>query len=85
MEHNNLGVFFEFLRDTLKDPSVLETEMGKLLWVKDLESAISITGGTDYEISGWSTKLGNPVLYRIKKEWFFGPEGDSDYRIIHQQ
>ena len=81
--HRNIGSFFEWLRDSLKDPSVLDSEKGRKAWVNDLEDCLSTTAGNDYEISGRLTKSGNPELYTITREWFTAPDGEEDYLIVH--
>ena len=81
--HRNIGSFFEWLRESLKDPSVLDSEKGRKAWVNDLEDCLSTTVGNDYEIPARLTKSGNPELYTITREWFTTPDGKRDYRIIH--
>lgn len=81
--HRNIGSFFEWLRESLKDPSVLDSEAGRRAWVNDLEDCLSTTAGNDYEIPGRLTKSGNPELYTIRREWFTAPDGEEDYLIVH--
>lgn len=81
--HRNISAFFDWLRDSLKDPSVLDSEAGRKAWVNDLEDCLSTTAGNDYEIPGRLTKSGNPELYTITREWFTAPDGEEDYLIVH--
>lgn len=81
--HEGISAFFSFLRDSLKDPSVLDSEAGRRAWVNDLEDCLSTTAGNDYEIPGRLTKSGNPELYTIRREWFTAPDGEEDYLIVH--
>lgn len=81
--HKNISAFFEAMRGTLKDPTLLDSEKGRKEWVKDLENSLATTGGNDYEIPGRLTKSGNPELYTITREWFTTPDGEEDYLIVH--
>lgn len=81
--HRNIADFFDSLRHTLKDPTVLDSEKGRKAWVDDLEDSIATTAGNDYEIPGRLTKSGNPELYTITREWFTDENGEEDYRIVH--
>lgn len=81
--HEGISAFFSFLRDSLKDPSVLDSEAGRKEWVKDLETALATTGGNDYKIPARLTKSGNAELYTITREWFTTPDGEEDYLIVH--
>ena len=81
--HRNISAFFEWLRESLKDPSVLDSEKGRKAWVNDLEDCLSTIAGNDYEIPGRLTKSGNPELYTIRREWLTAPDGEEDYLIIH--
>ncbi len=81
--HRNIGSFFDWLRDSLKDSSALDSEAGRKEWVKDLETALATTGGNDYEIPARLTKSGNAELYTITREWFTAEDGEEDYLIVH--
>lgn len=81
--HRNIVNFFDWLRDSIKDPSVLNSEAGRKAWINDIENSASTTGGDSYEIPGRLTKSGNPDLYFFSREWFTTPDGEEDYRIIH--
>lgn len=81
--HKNISAFFEAMRGTLKDPTLLDSEAGRKEWVKDLETALATTGGNNYEIPARLTKSGNAELYTIRREWFTAPDGEEDYLIVH--
>lgn len=81
--HRNISAFFDWLRDSLKDPSVLDSEAGRKAWVNDIEDCLSTTAGNDYEIPARLTKSGNAELYTIRKEWISTPDGEEDYLIVH--
>ena len=81
--HKNISAFFEWLRETLKDPTLIDSEAGRKAWVDDLEDCLSTIAGNDYELNGTLTRSGHSELYTIRREWFTGPDGERDYRIIH--
>jgi len=81
--HRNIVNFFDWLRDSIKDPSVLNSEAGRKAWINDIENSASTTGGDSYEIPGRLTKSGNPDLYFFSREWFTTPDGEEDYLIVH--
>lgn len=81
--HRNISGFFEALKNTLKDASVLESETGRKAWVKDFEEATATTGSDHYEIPGRLTKSGNPEIYSFTREWFTAGVGEEDYLFIH--
>jgi hypothetical protein len=81
--HQNFEAFFEFLRGSLKDPSLLDTERGRAEWVKDFEAQTAVTGGEDYEIPGRLTRSGNPELYRFRRAWYPTDDGEEDFEYLH--
>ena len=81
--HRNISAFFEWLRETLKDPTLIDSEAGRKAWVEDLEDCLSTIAGNDYELNGTLTRSGNAELYTIRREWFTASDGERDYRIIH--
>lgn len=84
MEHKNVELFFDFLREVLREPQHLDFADVREEWLSDLERYVAANDGSHFEVEAVLTKSGRPVCYDFRREIFLNPDdNDWDQRIVH--